>query len=84
MKFLKKILILFFRPSVFKIGLIITLGFVLLFFFQGKFQFLNFMNIIEMKYLDFRFQRRGYIKPGNNVLITAIDEKSIQEIGRWP
>ena len=81
MNLIKKILIILFKPSVFKIGLLITFSFVMLSFFQGR---INFLNTIEMKYLDFRFQNRGYIKEGGHVAIVAVDEKSIQQIGRWP
>jgi adenylate cyclase len=84
MKFLKKVLILFFKPSVFKIGLVITLVFASLSFFHGKLTILDFLTTIEMKYLDFRFQNRGYIPAGDNVVLITVDEKSIQQIGRWP
>jgi len=84
MKILKKILVIFFKPSVFKIGLVITFTFVFLSFVQGRVRFLRFLKTIEMRYLDFRFQNRGYIEPGNDVVIATVDEKSIQEIGRWP
>lgn len=42
---------------------------------------------VEVLTLDYRFQARNYIsKPGlsGDVVIVAIDEKSLREFGRWP
>ncbi|MEW6261584.1 MAG: adenylate/guanylate cyclase domain-containing protein [Thermodesulfobacteriota bacterium] len=44
----------------------------------------RFLQQVELKALDFRFLVRGPIKPGPEVVIAAIDEKSVDEIGRWP
>jgi adenylate cyclase len=44
----------------------------------------EFLTAIDLKFSDFRFQRRGEIKPNPQVAIVAIDEKSINELGRWP
>jgi adenylate cyclase len=38
----------------------------------------------ENVFLDFRFRLRGEQPANPNVLIVAIDEKSLAEIGRWP
>ncbi|MBF0528129.1 MAG: adenylate/guanylate cyclase domain-containing protein [Deltaproteobacteria bacterium] len=42
------------------------------------------MEMIELKSLDIRFRARGEIKPGPEVVIAVIDEKSVHDIGRWP
>jgi len=39
---------------------------------------------IELKTLDVRFKVRGMRDPGPEVAIIAIDDKSIEKIGRWP
>ena len=44
----------------------------------------TFLKEVNLRYGDFRFKLRGKIKPGPNVAIVAIDEKSISELGRWP
>lgn len=41
-------------------------------------------EMIEAKLLDFRFLVRGPLKPPANVVIAAIDEESIQRLGRFP
>ncbi|MDI6729226.1 MAG: adenylate/guanylate cyclase domain-containing protein, partial [Thermodesulfovibrionales bacterium] len=42
------------------------------------------LETFEEKLLDYRFKVRGTIKPPDTVLIAAIDEKSIEKLGRWP
>jgi adenylate cyclase len=44
----------------------------------------SFLNIIEMKALDAKFKTRGARVGYEKVAIIAIDEKSVQELGRWP
>ena len=39
---------------------------------------------LELVASDIRFQFRGTIKPGKDLVIAAIDEKSIDQLGRWP
>ena len=39
---------------------------------------------LEMLFQDAHFQIRGPLQPGPEVVIAAIDEKSIDELGRWP
>jgi len=69
----------FLSISPLKIGLIIILGIVFLYFLD--FSFLRFM---ELKMYDLRMASRGDRKPGGEVVIAAIDEKSLSELGRWP
>jgi len=42
------------------------------------------METLEEKLYDYRFKIRGTIKPSEKVVIAAIDEKSIERLGRWP
>lgn len=44
----------------------------------------DIINTLETKLLDFRFSMRGPEKPTGKVGVLAIDEKTIQRLGRWP
>lgn len=44
----------------------------------------SFFEILEQKTLDMRFLIRGPITPGPETVIAAIDEKSINKLGRFP
>ena len=44
---------------------------------------LPFLERMELDTYDLRFVYRGPIKPGNEIALIAIDEKSLDEIGRW-
>jgi adenylate cyclase len=46
--------------------------------------FLQFLDNIELKTLDVRFQLRRDRTPGRAVVIVAIDPKSQDVLGRWP
>jgi len=43
-----------------------------------------FISLIEARLYDFRFKLRGPLKPPDEVVIAAIDEKSLKQLGRWP
>jgi len=43
----------------------------------------SFLEFMELKTFDLRFVYRGPLKPGNEIALVAIDEKSLDEIGRW-
>ncbi|MDP2855235.1 MAG: adenylate/guanylate cyclase domain-containing protein [Smithellaceae bacterium] len=49
--------------------------------FLSDFQFLR---LVELKTLDLRMASRGKIAPGDEIVIAAIDEQSVSELGRWP
>ena len=74
-KSLKRILAL----TPFKISVLVVIGLVVLYILAPR-----FIDILELKALDLRFLIRGPIKPGPDVVIAVIDEKSVDEIGRWP
>jgi adenylate cyclase len=44
------------------------------------------LNVLELKAYDLRFRLRGPEKPGSEIVIVKIDEKSIRDtkLGRWP
>jgi adenylate cyclase len=44
----------------------------------------SFLEVLEDKTLDMRFNLRGKIAPGPETVIAAIDEKSINKLGRFP
>lgn len=43
-----------------------------------------FFKSMEGRLLDLRFNLRGVKKPTGQVVVAALDEKSLQEVGRWP
>jgi len=64
---------------VFLIGLSITIifaGFLLI--------RLSPVERLELMIFDLRFRAMGITKPPDNIVIAAIDEKSIEKLGRWP
>jgi len=61
------------------ISLAISLGMIGLYLRHPR-----FLEVIELKVFDLRFRWRGCIRPGAEVVIAAIDQKSIDELGRWP
>lgn len=55
-------------------------GLMLLFYLTGN----SFLDRIELKSLDVRFLTRGPEAPGPFAVLATIDEKSLDEIGKWP
>jgi adenylate cyclase len=43
----------------------------------------TFLNLVELKTVDLRFQTRDRITPGPEVVLAVIDEKSIAKEGKW-
>jgi adenylate cyclase len=41
------------------------------------------LDMIELKAYDLRFRSRGQLQPSTPVVMALIDEKSIDEEGRW-
>jgi adenylate cyclase len=69
----------FLTISPLKITLFIIFLALILFF--TDFTFLRFM---ELKALDLRMVSRGKVAAGGETVIVTIDEKSLNELGRWP
>jgi hypothetical protein len=85
---LKKI----FKPSAFKLGIIVTFSF---FYLSYKYYttpanraeknpVLNILNIAHQKSIDLRMTSRGEKPVSDQIAILAVDEDSIERFGRWP
>jgi adenylate cyclase len=61
------------------LGVTITLGLACLSWLAP-----NFVVRLDNTALDFQFRLRGERNPGQEVVLVLVDEKSLQEIGRWP
>ncbi|MFH0947768.1 MAG: adenylate/guanylate cyclase domain-containing protein [Elusimicrobiota bacterium] len=46
--------------------------------------FLGMFNLLEYKSYDFRLELRGQKNPTGEIVIAAIDEDSLDKLGRWP
>lgn len=46
-------------------------------------QGISFLDLMELKTIDLRFEARGQIPPGPDVVLAVIDEKSISKEGKW-
>ncbi|MBI3399725.1 MAG: adenylate/guanylate cyclase domain-containing protein [Deltaproteobacteria bacterium] len=68
-----------FKLSYLKIAIGISLLFIVTYFLST-----SFLEILELKTIDARFKNRSSITPGKEVVIATIDEKSLDELGRWP
>jgi len=44
----------------------------------------DLFEIVRLKALDFYFHTRGESNPGSDIIIVAIDDMSLKEIGVWP
>ena len=42
-----------------------------------------FLDLVELKTIDLRFNSRGSLAPGSEVVLAVIDEKSIDKEGNW-
>ena len=42
-----------------------------------------FLDLVELKTIDLRFQSRGKIEPGGEIVLAVVDEKSIAREGKW-
>ncbi|MBI5892491.1 MAG: adenylate/guanylate cyclase domain-containing protein [Deltaproteobacteria bacterium] len=67
------------KPTGYKIGILITILSLIIYGIG-----IPFFHMIELKAFDFHFLSRGKIKTGSDVVIVAIDEKSLDRFGRWP
>lgn len=61
------------------IGLGISFSIIITYFIDPA-----ILKFIELKSLDLKFIARGNLQPGKETVIVAIDEKSLDELGRWP
>ncbi|MFC1621333.1 CHASE2 domain-containing protein [Candidatus Omnitrophota bacterium] len=49
-----------------------------------SFLFSNLYELFELKTVDLRFQLRGEIPERQDILFVEMDERSIEDMGRWP
>ena len=68
-----------FRLSGIKVAFLLTLFISSVYFLD-----LSFLSLLELKTLDLRFRSRGNIPTSGEVALVTIDEKSLDELGRWP
>lgn len=81
-----------FEPSTFKLGIILT--FLLSFVFNNFYQippeeiknhpFYSIIQLIHQKTVDLRLKARGPLEVSNKIALVTVDEKSLEQIGRWP
>ena len=57
-----------------------SIGLVILLNVSGS----SFLDLLELKTYDLRFQSRGALAPKSHIVLCTIDEKSLREEGRWP
>jgi len=69
----------FFKLTAFRIGIFFTIVSLLLCVFKP-----GFLTRLEWDYYDLRVKARKLVRPLDKVVLVAIDEKSLDEIGRWP
>lgn len=71
-----------FKITSFKLAILITSLLALFYILWGD----NFeiLQLIELKTLDSRFNIRGQKSPSKEIAIVAIDDYSIDNLGRWP
>jgi hypothetical protein len=92
MNFLRRIGRFIFRLSSFRIGLIITLVVLIVYFSAQLYKIgplarsglASAVRQMELKAYDLRFRIRGKVPIGDEVVIVAIDEASIDKLGHWP
>ena len=73
------------KPSLRAIGFLIT---VVMLFFYGKTLFyssdVDLLEVLELRTYDIRIKAKPKEQQDRVVVIAAIDEKSLKEVGRWP
>jgi len=66
------------RQPAFIISAVLTL-FALIAYMTG----INFLELIELQTVDYRFIARGPKKPDNEIVLAVVDEKSLDMEGQW-
>ena len=65
------------------IPIIIGIGITVLFSFFSIIRLLP-LERLELLLYDVRYKMQGKSNPPDNIVIVAIDDRSIEKIGRWP
>lgn len=92
MKRIKNGLLTLFEPSAFKVGIVISIAFVYLalnYYLIPKAELeqhpiLALIHQAHQKSIDFRMRMRGEREGSDELVLLAIDEPSLETIGRWP
>lgn len=50
----------------------------------ARFQNWRFFHLTDIRAMDYRLLQRGPIPPGDQVIIVAVDDNSLDQVGRWP
>ena len=73
------------KLSVFRLSILVSLVFFMIFLFKEERGWdFGFFDLMELKALDVKFLNRGVTPHSNKVAVAAVDEKSIEALGRWP
>ena len=67
------------KAALWILGLLVTATVITCYWFSPP-----IMYQFDLMYQNAHFKLRGPVSPGQEVVIAAIDEKSIDELGRWP
>lgn len=67
------------KSSLLLAGLVITIAFSILFYLKPY-----PLEIVDMKIYDLFFHLKGKDTPPQDIIIAAIDEASLEKLGRWP
>lgn len=89
---LVQILRFFFEPTAFKLGLLITVGFVYtahLYYntpseLREQNAWLNAVSMAHQKSMDLRMVSRGERPGEESVALLVVDEPALESLGRWP
>ncbi len=49
-----------------------------------RFQGCLYLHLTDVRAMDYRLLQRGIERPGPEVVIVAIDDASLEDVGRWP
>ena len=83
----------FFYPSAFKMGLIVTVAFcyvahehytLIRTHRSAEHSFFNLIEVLHQKSVDWRMKNRGERPGTDKIALVAIDEHSLEKMGRWP
>ncbi|MBZ4672298.1 adenylate/guanylate cyclase domain-containing protein [Deferribacterales bacterium Es71-Z0220] len=72
------------RVLIYKISAIIFIAIIGLFFYHQRY---SFLEKISLSVNDYKYKLKSYFAPSEinkDIVIVAIDEKSINKLGRWP
>lgn len=67
-----------------KIGLLATAVSILIYFTSFTPYKIPFIDEFDLKAYDFHLRTRGPVEPTGEVAVVAIDEKSLDALGKWP